>query len=243
MANNYRDDKDLEMLRYADNEMLELIVTYLTKDENGYSRLTEELLDNKNFKNANGDFKKAWKEIAAELQYFGGDTFVNIFRGSGVLYREILTDVCKKIDVKFDDSQKTIDIEQKLLSKLFEKSWSEMSSQEREDIKNRLGIDSTLTGSALLASILASISSGIISREISLLLARAVAQVFIGTSVSTAAEIGATRLLGVFTGPIGWAIVGLLTVSAISGPAFRVTLPCVIQIAAIRQQMLEKNYF
>ena len=118
-----------------------------------------------------------------------------------------------------------------------------MSQQEKDDIKNKLGIDSTLTGGALLAFILASISSGIISREISLLLARAVAQVLIGTSVSTAAEIGATRLLGMFTGPIGWAIVGLLTIPAISGPAFRVTLPCVIQISAIRQQMLEKDYF
>ena len=243
MANKYREDRDLEVLKYADNEMLKFLVTYLTKDENGSVRLTEELLDNENFKKSNGDFKQVWKEIAAELQYFGGDTFANLFRGSGVLYREILIDVCKKIKVEFNDSQKTIDIEQNLLSKLFEKAWSEMSQQEKDDIKNKLGIDSTLTGGALLAFILASISSGIISREISLLLARAVAQVLIGTSVSTAAEIGATRLLGMFTGPIGWAIVGLLTIPAISGPAFRVTLPCVIQISAIRQQMVEKDYF
>lgn len=241
MTNKYRYDEDLEILRYADNKALEFIVTYLTKDENGNTRLTEELLDNENFKKSNGDFRKVWKEIAAELQYFGGDTFANILRGSGVLYREILTDVCKKIDVRFYDSQKTIDIEQNLLSKLFEKAWSEMSSREKEDIKNRLGIDPTLKGSMLLGSILASISSGIISREVSLLLARAVAQAIVGTSVSTAVEVGATRLLGIFTGPIGWAIVGLLTVPSISGPAFRVTLPCVIQIAAIRQQISKKK--
>jgi len=243
MANKYREDKDLEMLRYADNEMLKFLVEYLTKDEKGNIRLSEELLDNENFKKSNGDYKQAWKEIAAELQHFGGDTFVNQCRGSGVLYREILMDVCKKIKVEFNDSQETINIEQNLLSRLFEKAWSEMSQQEKNDIRNKLGIDSKLAGSALLASILASISSGIISRKISLLLAKAVAQALIGTSLSTAAWLGSTRLLGIFTGPIGWATIGLLIVPAISGPAFRVTLPCVIQISAIRQQMLGKNYF
>ncbi|HGD3788905.1 TPA: hypothetical protein ACI4K1_002305 [Enterobacter roggenkampii] len=37
------------------------------------------------------------------------------------------------------------------------------------------------------------------------------------------------------------AITALLTIPAISGPAFRVTLPAVVQIAAMRQQMLNKG--
>lgn len=243
MANTYRDDKDLELLQYADNEMLEILVTYLTKDENGETRITQELLDSEDFKNANGNYQKVWKEIAAELQYFGGDTVVNFFRGSGVTYKEILIDVCKKIKVKTNYSRETIKIEQDLLAKLFEKAWSKMSQKERDEVKSKLGVDPSLTGSILLASILASISAGIISRDISLLLARSLAQVLIESGLFTVAEVGATRLLGVFTGPIGWTIVGLLTVPAISGPAFRVTLPCTIQIAAIRQQMLNKDYF
>lgn len=243
MSNKYKDDKDLEFLRYADNEMLEILVTYLTKDEDGETRITQELLNNVNFKNSNKNYKQAWREIAAELQYFGGDTIANLFRGSGVPYKEILIDVCKKINVKTDYSKETVKIEQDLLAKLFEKAWSEMSQKEREEVKSKLGIDPSLTGSALLASILASISAGVISREISLLLARSLAQALIGSGLFTAAEVGATRLIGVFTGPIGWAIVGLLTVPAISGPAFRVTLPCTVQIAAIRQQMLNKDYF
>lgn len=243
MANTYREDRDLEILRYADNEMLKILVTYLTKDEDGDVRLTEELLSNERFKKANRDYKQVWKEIVTELQYFGGDTFANIARGSGVLYKEILVDVCKKIGVKTNYSKETIKIEQELLAKLFEKAWSEMSQKEKDEVKNKLGIDSSLTGSTLLVSILTSISTGLISKEISLLLARSIAQALIGSGLFTAAEIGATRLLGIFTGPIGWAIVGLLTVPAISGAAFRVTLPCVVQIAAIRQQMLDKDYY
>jgi uncharacterized protein YaaW (UPF0174 family) len=41
-------------------------------------------------------YKNSWKAIAAEIQLFGGDTVANLFRGKGVMYREVLEDVAKK---------------------------------------------------------------------------------------------------------------------------------------------------
>ncbi|HNE26607.1 MAG TPA: ubiquinol-cytochrome C chaperone family protein, partial [Pseudomonadales bacterium] len=45
--------------------------------------------------------------------------------------------------------------------------------------------------------------------------------------------------LKVLSGPIGWAITGIWTAIDIASPAFRVTIPAVIQIAALRQQSMQ----
>ncbi|MBQ1425597.1 MAG: hypothetical protein IIZ03_01580, partial [Succinivibrionaceae bacterium] len=52
------------------------------------------------YKKYGDQYDKYWKRIAAEFQYFGGDSIVNTFRGSGVLYREILTDALDCLDSK-----------------------------------------------------------------------------------------------------------------------------------------------
>lgn len=44
------------------------------------------------------------------------------------------------------------------------------------------------------------------------------------------------RLIGVATGPIGWALTGAWTALDLAGPAKRVTVPTVIQIAALRKK-------
>ncbi|MGI2026686.1 DUF3944 domain-containing protein [Endozoicomonas acroporae] len=244
MAHSYRNDADLEMLRYADNEMLSILVNYLTKDKDGDSRWTEELTSNPEFKKAGCNYKQAWQPIAAELQHFGGDTLVNIFRRSGVPYREILIDVCKKVGVKTDysDSVDTINIEQSLLAHLFEKAWSDMTEEQKAEVRRQMKIDPSLTGSAAIAAIQVAIRmGGFMSYQIALIVANSVARAITGQGLKMATNAGISRVIGVAAGPIGWIITGLLTVPAISGPAFRVTLPCVIQIAAIRQQMLNES--
>ena len=50
-----------------------------------------------------------------------------------------------------------------------------------------------------------------------------------------------TRLMSILTGPIGWAITGLWTAIDIAGTAYRVTIPAVIQVAALRQKVLYAN--
>lgn len=243
MSNTYRKDKDLDpLLRYADNEMLGVLVKYLTTDKDGETRFTETLTDDERFKAAKGDYKEVWQLIAGELQHFGGDTFVNLFRGTGVEYREILTDVCKKLNIKTDYKAETVKIEQALLAKLFQDSWEKMSASERDELRKELKIDASLTSSAALTAIIAAIRmGGFMSYQVAMIVANAVAKALLGRGLTLAANAGLARAIGVFAGPIGIAITVLLTVPAISGPAFRVTLPAVVQIAAMRQQMLNEE--
>lgn len=58
MSNTYRNDKDLELLRYADNEMLSILVKYLTIDKDGKTRFTETLTGDKQFKAAQGSLSR-----------------------------------------------------------------------------------------------------------------------------------------------------------------------------------------
>lgn len=238
MSNTYRKDDDLSFLRYADNDMLEILVKYLTTDKDGSTRYAESLTDDDEFKAAKGDYKKVWEKIAGELQHFGGDSVVNLFRGTGVKYKEILTDVCKKINVKTDFTAKTIKIEQALLAKLIEKSWEEMSEQEQDDLRKELNIDPSLSSISALFAIINSINlGGKVAYTISLIVAQSVSAALLGRSVVIIANGGLGRLAG----PIGLAITALLTIPMLTGPAYRVTLPSVIQVAAMRQQMRNKK--
>ena len=47
--------------------------------------------------------------------------------------------------------------------------------------------------------------------------------------------------IGAFAGPIGWVITGLWTLADVAGPAYRVTIPAVIQVAFLRQYLINKQ--
>jgi len=244
MPHIYKDDTDLALLSYADNEMLEVLAKLLIFDKDGKNRNSESLSGNKDFINAKGDYVKCWQPIAAEIQHFGGDSLVNFVRGSGVQYREILIDVCKRISVKTDFKAETINIEQAMFAKIIEKTWQEMSDEEKSELLKSLKIDPKLIGPSAMASIIAAINmGGFASYQVAMIVANSIAKLIMGKGLQLAANAGIARSIGVFAGPVGWIITGILTVPAITGAAFRVTLPAVIQVAAIRQQLENKDRF
>lgn len=148
----------------------------------------------------------------------------------------------KKLSIKTDYKAGVVDIEQALLAKLFQDSWEKMSESERDQLRKELKIDPSLTSSAALAAIITAIRvGGFMSYQIAMIVANAVAKAILGSGLTIAANAGLARVIGLFAGPIGMAVTVLLTIPAISGPAFRVTLPSVVQIAAMRQQMLNSE--
>lgn len=249
MGNQYREDPDLDFLEYADEDDLKVLATYLTRDADGDERLTEELLRHERFQALDRDsmqHKKCWDLIAAELQYFGGDTLVNIFRRSGVLYREILCDVCDKLKVNYNKKHSTDRIELSMMQKLVEDSWEKMSEEDRRELLKQVNIDAAvdLGGAAGLAAIQAAIRmGGFAAYKTTLIIANAVAKQLIGRGLTLAANAGLAKGLAVLAGPIGILVTVLLTLPAISGPAYRVTIPSVIQIAYMRQKMMQKEAF
>ena len=96
-------DNDLLFLRNADSSDLKVLVDYLTKTKDGENRLTEKLTKTENYKMFYPDrLQLMADDIATELQLYGGNTFMNILRGHGVEYRELLIDVCKRLKVNFN---------------------------------------------------------------------------------------------------------------------------------------------
>lgn len=128
----YLEDKDLNFLKEVESTELNKLVEILTKTK------SEELTKKDIYKEFEPDHKLYWKEIASELQYFGGNTIANVFRQKGVLYAEILRDVCKSLGLEVDTSLCTQKIEKKLLNYekkdgIFEKIKSSINKTDLKD--------------------------------------------------------------------------------------------------------------
>jgi len=240
----YRKDNDLLFLQLCDNTDLEILVKFLTQDKEGSPRLTEELTSNDRFKNCAGNYKEVWDLIAGELQCFGADSIATVLRGGkGVLYREILKNVCKKIKVNFNPKASVEKIEDNLLLKIIEDSLEKMTEEEKRQFAEKMNISKTnLSTAAIMAAIQSAVRiGGFASYQMALIIANSVAKTLAGRGLTLAANAGLMRGLAVFAGPIGWVITGALTLPMISGPAYRVTIPSVIQVAYMRRKCLEKQ--
>ncbi len=241
----YRTDSDLEFLSQCSDEDFNDLVYCLTHDKDGSTRLTEELTMTEAYKKYNPSHSMYWKEIAAEIQCFGANSLVTLIRGGkGVLYKEVLCDVCDKMKVNYNKDSNVERIENALLSKVLEDALEKMSSDEIKQLATEIGIKNTqnITKQALLGSFQIIFKmGGFKSYQLTVIIVNAILKVLIGRGLSVAGNAVLTRTLSILTGPIGLAITGLWTAIDIAGPAYRITIPAVIQVAALRQKVLYAN--
>ncbi len=178
MGNKYKQDSDLEFLQFCDNEDLSILVDFLTKDKKGKERITSDLLSDDRFKNCKGNYKQAWDLIATELQYYGGDTILNIIRRHGISYREILTDVCKKLKVNFNKKSSVEKIETNLFLKIIEDSLEKMTDEQKREFAKGMKLNLKHASSvAIMAALQAAIIAGeFASYKIALYVANSVAK-------------------------------------------------------------------
>ena len=66
------------------------------------------------------------------------------------------------------------------------------------------------------------------------IVANQIAVIVAGRGLAFAANAALTRTIGAFAGPIGWALLSLWTIFDIAGPAYRITIPCVVHVAYLR---------
>ncbi len=232
----------LDLLRQLNNEELAPLVEYITKAS------TEELTEKENYKNYNPDHKKYIRDIYDEIRLFGGNTFANIFRGTGPDYLEVLQDAAKKIGAKDIADLSVLETEQRMLEVLLRKALKEASGEDREELEEALyqaGLEQknlkAFIGGAALASLLTAAAYRLMLEQVSLIAANAIAKQFLGHGLRMGAGAAMGRIGGVLLGPIGWVITGIWTAIDIAGPAFRVTIPCTIHIAMLRQKWLCKK--
>lgn len=112
----------------------------LVYDEDGTLIMNEELTSSTEYKKYGNNYAKYPTRIAEELQCYGGNTFINFFRNEGVLYKEILCDVCDHLKVSYNEKSSTSLIEQNMLSKLLKDSLERMSKEDLEKLRHELGM-------------------------------------------------------------------------------------------------------
>ncbi|ENF6403737.1 TPA: hypothetical protein ACP44H_003864 [Klebsiella variicola] len=216
------DDALVQLLLNADKGDIDLLIDYVTNTGKlGFSMSDSVKTVLQDAKRQDIPDEETLRLLVRELQHFGGNTFVNLFRRNGVSYSEIVADVASHLKMKAPAAASVEEKEALIIDCVFTSSWKKMSDDERSQILRDMGIN----GSA---------SMDIPVWQRAALVANSLAQTTAGKVLPLIAGLGIGRVLGVLTGPVGLAITGLYTAYDISNPAFRVTLPCVVQIAWIR---------
>ena len=251
-----------KLIYVSDTEDLDILVDYITDKGEGRIALDRDKCENlikcKNLKHYD---ENARNLIIDEIRRFGGNSFVNVIRDlrnalpfgssldnilpnatSAVTYEEIVCDVAEHMKVPFTKGSSVSFVEQGILIKLLQGSYEAMSFEDRAKLLNELGIAdlSMLKPGATAILLGAAKLGGFKTYQIALIVANAVAKALLGKGLTFAGNRMLTKVVSVASGPIGWVITGLWTAADMASPAYRVTVPCVVQIAFMRQKMLVK---
>lgn len=238
----YRDDEALNFLRFCSDDDLDPLVAYLTKDKDGSPRWSEALTKTEKYQAHAPSHGLYWELIGAELQTFGANSIATFVRGGeGILYREMLSDVCDKMKVNYHSKAPTELIERNLLMKLLTDSLEKMDENAKRALIEALRIPATdLSGQAITAALqLAVNAGGFAAYQLSVIVANAVARAVLQRGLSLGVNAGLTRAIGVAAGPIGWVLTGLWTISSLAGPAYRVTIPSTVHVAFLRAKFMD----
>ncbi len=235
------EDHELDFLHSCSKEELEPIVgAILGTDDDGNidasGRISSELESSDAFKQFYPDHTQYVDEIIEELQKYGGNTLVNMFRKCGVSYHEVLCDVADKMSVNFNRLQDTEMIEEHLLEKVLREMWEKMSDEDKKKLLKEVGGGKAQLGGAGDAAFIALVrAGGFASYKIMLVVVNAIAKIILGRGLPIAVNAGLAQLLGVLAGPIGWSLAAVWTAFDIGAPAYRVTIPACVYIAALRK--------
>lgn len=228
-----------KLFKHLNKDDLQPLVKYISKAS------TESLTSSSAYKKHCPDHTKYISEIYDEICLFGGNTFANLYRGKGPKYSEVLEDVAAKLGVKNTASLSVLELEQNMIEVLLRKAIKEASESEKEEIESMLysaGLKerdyrSFLSGSALAVLVSAAVYR-VVMQQTSAVIANAIAKQLIGHGVRATGSVLLGRLGAVLLGPVTLVITGVWTVVDIAGPAFRVTIPCTLHIAMLRQQFI-----
>ena len=234
----------MPLLRQASNGELAPLVEYIVNK----GGLTAQLARTQAYRqhSPNGGHNMYVDHIAAEIQKFGANTFWSqvIRKGRGKKYRSILKKVAKRCGAKAGIWEETAKIEERVLVAVLGKACEKMTENERREVLATLQINDVpgargpLAAGALQAAIQA---AGFAPYKLAVVVANGMANVALGHGLALAANAGLTKLMALFAGPVGWAFDAIWGGMIVAGPAYRVTIPCVVQVAFIRQSMLRKQ--
>lgn len=238
-------DPDLNaVLTEADADDLSILADFITDNGTGRLSLSKEVcmaLHKASQERVFSALERAY--IAEELQRFGGNSMMNLFRGgSGVQYREILCDVADHVKAQYSKNDDCNRIETGILVKVLEQSMQKMTEEQRKEVFETFGQRYIGMGPATMATLVTAIlATGMGRYQLATIVANGSVLALLGRGLTLGASGTAMRSVGVLAGPLGWAVTAIWTVFDLASPAYRVTVPCVIQIAYMRHKATKLN--
>ncbi len=234
-----RIDADLRFLQYCGNEDLRTLCDILTFDKSGKIRFCGNLSKSDNYRSCYPrNMVGMWKDLACELQRYGGNVLCNLFRnGQGPAYEQIVYDVCKRMSVKdirkYDSAE---DMERKLLLAVASKALNELSEDDIQTIMKEChihGYDYTKANLLALLEAMREFSNRVFDNLLHAIIRKIMEILIVRGAMVAGAGLVARRAV-LFGGPLGLLLLGGWTAWDIMGPAYHVTIPAVIQVAYMR---------
>jgi uncharacterized protein YaaW (UPF0174 family) len=247
MGLKFRQDKDLSVLALASHGDLNRLGRVLTHDESdGEKRRAQELLDDPAFKKAqeSGDLTRAWRSIAAELQAYGGDTIVNAARSllkghTGVVYREMLTDICGHLKLKIQpkDNIKGLELIRSQMDKFSAEDLTRILSEAAQGVGLKDSLAHDIDFDALARQIATDAHTSYLASLVVPAIASAALPFLARLSLPALMAVVGPRAGGALVPGLN-VVVAASTLTLLTSPAYRVTLPAVLEVIRIRRVVL-----
>lgn len=235
-------DKDLKVLADSEPADLGILVDHLTDKGEGRLAMSTDTCRLLVSARDTGDFGPVvLGTMARELQAFGGNSVANFFRGGGVGWKEVVCDVADHVGANYNKEQPIEEIELALLAKIAAKTLESMTAEERNKFLDEFPeLKVQASGELMAVALIALVKvSGFAAYRVAVIVANAIAKVILGRGLALAGNAALMRSISVLAGPVGWALTGIWTAFDLASPAYRVTLPCVVQVAYLRQKQLQ----
>ncbi|PWB31423.1 hypothetical protein DCO48_17340 [Pseudomonas sp. SDI] len=211
------ESKLTELLLAAAPEDIKVLVDHLTDQGNGRLALAAAVRTT---------LAQAWEQrrytrtaielIVHEIKLFGGNSLVNLVRRDGVSYEEVVRDVADHLGLTQNKDDSITTVERRILVAQLDKGFTSMT--EAEHVALLRAAAEPLKGSTYGSA------SGFGFDALKSTLK--------GSSIAGAAAAMVPRVL--VANPIGAAVLGVAGVHGLAKQAYRITVPCVTQIAYLR---------
>lgn len=244
---SYRKDADLEFLGLMSSNDLSDLAHCLIYDRYGKPHMTQSLNASSEYRIYGDDYAKYWKRIAQELQVFGANSIVSFFRGGkGVKYHEILSDVCKSVGVGYDQKECASQLEKGLISSVFSQAIYSMDNKTQLELRDELKSKNIVRQNEQLPKNETQ-SMDLINRNtqiayyITLAVVNAVWKMLFRQDVNQVGYEHKLSSLDSISAPLGWMLTSLNSTINLTGPAYRITIPAVFQVALLRGKFLNSK--
>ncbi len=219
--------ENLKFLEGCDEEELEVLADIL-REKGGFSSMLSERNDYESKE------EYAWA-IADELLDYGSNTLLGQED-----YGTVLRDVCDKMDVATGGTIE--EVEARLLASVSSNLWEKASEEGRRALLEAMDENAVIAPQAA-AAFFAGVfrAGGFASYQLSVIVANSLARLVVGRGLSLGVNAVLARALSFISGPLGL-LMGAWAIFQITGPAYRVTVPAVTYVAALRQMQRNRQF-